>query len=563
MNALASPFHPATDVASHDADVVIVGGGPVGMGLAVELGQRGVRCLVVERYVTPQPIPKGQNLTQRTLEHFHFWGAEKQLRAARTIPPEYGIGGLTAYGTLLSPHAHDWLQRDLVKPYYYTANERLPQYATEAVLRERVAQLPSVQTLYGWDAASLVQDDDGVTVTVTERAAGAGGAPRVIRAAYAVGCDGSGSRVRQQAGLTQTLTAHDRMMVLLVFRSTELHELLKRYPGKSFYNVLHPALKGYWQFFGRVDLGNTWFFHAPVPAGTTADNFDFRAYLHESVGAEFAVEFEYIGFWDLRFALADAYRAGRIFIAGDAAHSHPPYGGYGINSGLEDARNIGWKLAAVLQGWGNAALLDTYDAERRPVFRSTIDDFIAKSIKNDGDFLEAYSPDRDLPAFEQALQERAKGAVGEVHAFEPNYEGSPIVVSPAGQCDAPAKQPSAKGSHRFDARAGHHLAPAVLGSGRNVFEAFGPGFTLLALGAQQTTVQAVQAFRDAAAALKLPLTVVEDAASGDAARYQACLVLVRPDQFVAWASRDAHVANGVAHQVLMMATGAVESACAQ
>ena len=142
-----------------DAEVVIVGGGPVGMGLAIELGQRGVRTLVVERYPQPQPIPKGQNLTQRTMEHFDFWGAEKELRAARTIPPSYGIGGLTAHGTLLGPHTYDWLQRELVKPYYYTANERLPQYATEAVLRRRVAELPSVQTVYGWDAQAVAQDD--------------------------------------------------------------------------------------------------------------------------------------------------------------------------------------------------------------------------------------------------------------------------------------------------------------------------------------------------------------------------------------------------------------------
>ena len=128
-----------TAVDGWDTDVAIVGGGPVGMGLAIELGQRGVRCTVVERYTQPQPIPKGQNLTQRTLEHFHFWGAEPQLRAARTIPPEYGIGGLTTYGTLLSTYHYNWLQRELVKPYYYTANERLPQYATEAVMRERAA----------------------------------------------------------------------------------------------------------------------------------------------------------------------------------------------------------------------------------------------------------------------------------------------------------------------------------------------------------------------------------------------------------------------------------------
>ena len=528
-----------------DAEVVIVGGGPVGMGLAIELGQRGVRCIVVERYAKPQPLPKGQNLTQRTMEHFHFWGAEQRLRAARTIPPEYGIGGLTAYGTLLGPHVHDWLQRDLVKPYYYAANERLPQYATEAVLRERAAELPAIETLYGWDAASIAQDDDGATVTVTERV---GGAQRTLRAAYVAGCDGARSRVREQADIAQTRTDHDRMMVLLVFRSTELHELLKRYPGKSYYNVLQPELQGYWKFFGRVDLGNTWFFHAPVPVGTTADNFDFRAFLHEAVGAEFAVEFEHIGFWDLRFAIADAYRAGRVFIAGDAAHSHPPYGGYGVNSGLEDARNLGWKLAAVLQGWGGTQLLDSYDAERRPVFRSTVDDFIAKAIESDGAFLERHDPARDLPAFEQAWQARTQGAVGEVHSFEPNYEGSPLVRQQGDQ----VRVSSAKGSHRFDARAGHHLAPAVLDTGTNVFEALGAGFSLLAIGAD---ADAVEVFREAAAELAMPLTIVTARAVGEAARYEASLVLVRPDQFVAWSARETPFGIEEALRILGMARG--------
>ncbi|MBA2964261.1 MULTISPECIES: FAD-dependent monooxygenase [Ramlibacter] len=531
-----------TSHGAHDAEVVIVGGGPVGMGLAIELGQRGIRTIVVERYPQPQPIPKGQNLTQRTMEHFHFWGIEKELRAARTIPPEYGIGGLTAYGTLLGSHVYDWLQRDLVQQYYFTANERLPQYATEAVLRKRVAELPSVQTLYGWDAQGVAQDAGGVSVTITDRA----GSRRELRAAYVVGCDGARSLVREQAGFTQTRTDHDRMMVLLVFRSRELHQLLARYPGKSYYNVLQPELKGYWKFFGRVDLGNTWFFHAPVPPGTTKENFDFAAYLHEAVGAPFDVEFEHIGFWDLRFMLADSYRQGRAFIAGDAAHSHPPYGGYGVNSGLEDARNLGWKLAAALRGWGGERLLDSYDAERRPVFQSTIRDFIAKSIETDKQFLETFDPGRDRAAFEQAWGARAQGAVGEVHAFEPHYEGSPVVGG------APGAVSSAQGSHRFEARAGHHLAPARLVSGRNVFEALGPGYTLLALGAGPGTLQA---FNDAARELSLPLTIVEEPAAGETARYEASLVLVRPDQFVAWTVRQPQVAPQEALRLLRLVRG--------
>src|ERR1700693_4776112 len=99
---------------ARNAQVVIVGGGPVGMGLAIELGQRNVRCTVVERYLEPQPIPKGQNLTQRTLEHFHFWGVEKDVRAARTVPPEYGIGGLTALWALVGAFSFDLRERGLV-----------------------------------------------------------------------------------------------------------------------------------------------------------------------------------------------------------------------------------------------------------------------------------------------------------------------------------------------------------------------------------------------------------------------------------------------------------------
>ncbi len=508
--------------------VAIIGGGPVGLGLAIELGRRGIRCTVVERREQISRIPKGQNLTQRTMEHFRVWGAEEALRAARPIPPSFGIGGLTAYGNLFSGHAYDWLQRELVRPFYATDNERLPQYETEAVLRARAAEFESIDIRLGWQLEAISSSDDSVSARITRTD---GTDSEVLEADYLVGCDGSRSAVREQAGIEQTLAEHDRLMVLLVFRSQGLNELLlQRFPGKSYFSVLHPELEGYWRFFGRVDLEPTWFFHAPVPRGTTEHNTDFVRLLHEAAGAEFDVQFKHIGYWDLRFASARSYQRGRVLIAGDAAHSHPPYGGYGLNTGFEDARNLGWKLAAAVQGWAGQDLLASYDAERRPVFESTARDFIEKSIVVDREFLAHFDPARDREAFEREWAARASGAKGEVGSFEPHYEGSPIVAGLEGH----AGPPSAVGSHQVRARAGHHLTPLRLDDGREVYDALSDGFNLLAIGASEV---AVSRFEAAAGLLGVPLRVIRGSYSGDAARYEADLVLVRPDHFVAWCHR--------------------------
>ncbi len=524
---------------SDSYDVVIVGGGPVGMGLAIELGQRRVRVAVLERSEVPQPIPKGQNLTQRTMEHIWAWGSEDALRAARIMPPGVANDGVVTYGTLLSRYSYDWLPREQVQPFYWRKVERLPQYETEKVLRARVAELDTVDVTYGAEFTGLNQDGEGVIVTAT---ATNGQTLPDVRGRYAVGCDGSRSAVRKVAGFTQTLSDHDRRMLLLVFRSPELHAMLgERHEPKSFYNALSPELEGYWLFLGRVDVGREWFFHAPVPNDATRESFEIEAFLHKAVGAEFPMEIRHIGFWDLRVAVADNYRAGRVFLAGDAAHSHPPYGGYGINTGFEDARNLGWKLAAEVEGWAGPDLLDSYDTERRPVFVSTARDFIERFITLDREFLRNFGPDKDLPEFERAWYARNEGS-DEVHKFEPNYAGSPVVF---GAKDA---VPSARGTHVFRARPGHHLAPRTLPSGANVYERLGPWFTLIAFGAADGAAR----FRAAADRLGVPLTVVEESDGPARADYGARLILLRPDNFVAWTGDDARTSAG---SVLGRATG--------
>ena len=533
-------------------DVAIVGGGPVGVALAVELGQRGISCVLIERHLTPQPIPKGQGLTNRSLEHFYFWRCVNELRAARVMPPGYPIGNVTTYSTLTSPYYHALGARSSqgrgsdVHDYYFQRNERLPQYCTEAVLRNRLKQLPSVSTLFGWTAERVEQDDSGTSITIRPSNEGddpfyswsadteqqinqdssRGEGRRVLRCTYAVGCDGGRSLVRESMGIDRGGRNFEQRMVLAVFRSKELHEFLNRFPPATTYRVMKPELQGYWQFFGRIDVGEGFFFHAPVPNDATPDNFDFLGLLHDAAGFPFHAEFDHIGFWDLRIMLASQYSLGRIYIAGDACHQHPPYGGFGLNTGLEDAVNLGWKLAATLQGWAGQRLLASYDEERRPIFKETGEAMIAGGIDRDRAWLERYNPARDRAEFERAWAEYGSSWGMQPRAYEPHYEGSRVVIGAEGAVC------SIHGRMSFKAEAGHHLAPVELSTGRNVFEELSDGFTLLAFGAREGDVVSLEA---AARVHNLPLKVIRDSYREGRSRYASQLVLVRPDQYVVWA----------------------------
>ena len=519
-----------------DAPVAIVGGGPVGLGLAIDLALRGVQSVVLERGTELHRIPKGQNLTQRTGEHFRFWGVTDAIRAATPIPREFGNAGLVAYGKLLSDYSYDWFQRSKVGAYYHALNERLPQYRTEKVLRARVGELAGIDFRTGCKLTGLHASDTGVTLEV-ETTDG----PKTLVASYVVGCDGARSRVREMSGIEQEVDHQGPRMALLVFRSPALDGLLERFPGKSIFNVMNPEMDGYWQFLGRVDLEAGYFYHAPVPEDANDESY-FRTHLHDMVGAEFDLTFEHIGFWDLRISHAKTYRRGRVFIAGDAAHSHPPYGGYGVNTGFEDARNLSWKLAAALQGWGSEALLDSYSAERHPVFRSVARDFIGRMIEDFRGFMAAYAPGKDLAAFQAAWRARAEGDDADVTQFLPHYEGSPIVFG------APGAVSGAKGLHSFTAKAGHHLAPQALPDGSDIWDHLGDGFTLLNFGRKRN------ADFDAMAEHLLPFTQFHLADEALAAAYEAEMVLVRPDQFVAWAGSGRHEEAGA---ILARATGAL------
>jgi 2-polyprenyl-6-methoxyphenol hydroxylase-like FAD-dependent oxidoreductase len=438
------------------------------------------------------------------------------------MPKGYPIGGITVYGNLSGEYWYATRGREQVRSYYYTANERLPQYETEKVLRARVAQIPEATMLLGWTAESFEQDESGVRVTIAESA---GNGRQVLEGDYLVGCDGARSMVREGLGVKLGGTDFGKRMVLAVFRSKELHEALQRFPERTTYRVLNPDLDGYWQFFGRIDVGEGWFFHAPVPPEAEAENFDMQGFLERVTGFPFKAEYDHIGFWDLRIGIAEQYGNGRVFVAGDAAHTHPPYGGFGLNSGLEDITNLGWKLAAVLKGWGGPELLASYEAERRPTMIQITEGVIRGNIEHDREFLKTYRPQDDREAFEKAWEEFQLTST-EAPTNEPRYDGSPVVT---GQ---PGAESTVFGGHSYVAQAGYHLSPQPLSDGRSVFEALGRGFTLLAFDAPAPAVEGLEA---AAQKMGVPLEVVRDSFDGGREAYEAHMVLVRPDQYITWA----------------------------
>jgi len=460
------------------------------------------------------------------MEHFYSWGLLEKVRAARVLPQGFSLSGVTAYMNLSTEYWYSPPFREVVNQYYFQSSDRVPQYLTERVLRDRMAELPGIASFMGWTVDSIEQDQDSVRVGMVAQ----DGTREVLEGDYAIGCDGSHSIVREKVGIARGGENFDQLMVLAVIRSPELEAGLKRFPPRATYRAMDPELKGHWRFFGRVDAQDTFFFHAPVPFDTTKDNYDFQGLMEKATGFKFKCQFDYVGFWDLRIAVADKYRVGRVFIAGDAAHSHPPYGGYGLNNGLDDVANLGWKLAARLNGWGSEALLDTYTQERQPIFWETARDFILARIQTDRDFLDRYSPERDREEFERAWKQSMTATPTRAMTYAPHYEGSSIVWGPPGSVC------SASGTHSFKARAGHHLPAQILSSGRHVFEELGPDFTLFAFAADDT---AVTAFETAATSLGVPLKIVRDSLADGRKAYEAHFMLVRADRYVVWASNDA------------------------
>lgn len=541
-------------------DVLIAGGGPCGLMLAIELGRRNIRCLLVDAKPGTAFNPQANATQARTMEHFRRLGFANEIRNMG-LPPDHptDIAYLTRFtgielARLELPTAAAAPQAIKNMSGSWSAAElphRVSQKYVEVCLHRHAQQQASVEMRYGWQLTAFQDTGNGIEATVQS----VDGAERLnVNAAYLVGADGARSFVRQELGIAWGgATGFKRKfmggkMLAVYLKAPDFYD---RNPNARawMYVVVNPELRA---FIMSVDGVSEFAFHiqmADDEATEALTEADAQRLFAQAYGQNIKIEILSMATWMAGHALvAEKFQHGRVFLGGDAAHLFTPTGGLGYNTAVEDAVNLSWKLASVLKGQASPALLNSYQDERQPLaVRNTT---YARQFADSIGLFEA-APELEDDS-QQGTETRALASDylnGHVRrefnipgvTFGGRYDDSSIIVD-----DGTTAPPDTANSYAPCATPGGRPPHAWLPDGRSLFDTFHTEWTLLVLGPDNSDTTE---FEREAASIGMDLKIVHQASKEILSLYELPMVLIRPDQIIAWRGNNAERAHAILAQV--------------
>ena len=521
-------------------DVLIAGGGPSGLFLAADLARRGIDSVVVEpRAELDWLHPRAKTTNARTMTHLRRIGIADQLRACAPLTPAWSdavIFCTSLVGHELTRFANAFQLRAGRYDVQPECGQQVAQPVVEQVLRATVQGSSLAHLALAVEFVSATEVDHGVEAVVRDDA----GVERVIHASYLVGADGVSSTVRRGLAVRLEGSSAGKSNLGILFRSEQLADRVQLDPAVQYWIVG----ERYAGMVGTMDRAGLWWsiVQGYDPSAPHFADVDTAQIVRSLIGVDVDVEVLAEDPWTARMLLSPTYRVGRTFLVGDAAHANPPWGGHGFNTCIGDAANLAWKLAAAVHGWAGPELLDSYQAERRPVARRTIDEAEINGAVLADDLMDP-DLDSDSPAGDRARARAAEAlqvkesefhSLGLVLGYE--YADSPSVSSDG--TSPPRQHPI-----RYEAAAvpGCLLPHAWLDERTSLYDVLGPGFTIMVdqeAGVDLTDLRAVVGDLRAMG-IPVSLQLVRSPEGPFAAAWGAPVLLVRPDQHVAWRGSDA------------------------